>query len=211
MYASSLIIPMKKIEMQLEKVESYSDFNNSKSISVGRNTLAMIEDWSTQIEHAISRFNLLQSDCKTSSQIIDEILTYRYTEGHEKDEGLEQLNIEYSSPRIKLVNDYILVPIDTTSSGLKNWHQTVQKLNTEFPSIIELSGRVHQRSTTAIEDINETVYWIIHNKLKCLQRTINEVYYLQKYMTEYFNQDIFRVIERLGEIVNNVSKVNSNA
>lgn len=211
MYASSLIIPMKKIETHLEKVESYSDFDNNNSISVGIEILSIIEDWSAQIEYAISKFNLLQSDSDISDQSVEKILKHRYNMGHKSIKELKNANIKDESPRFKLLNDHLLVPIDTTSYGIKNWHQTVQKLYKEFPSLVELSGRIHQRSTFAIEELNETLYWIIHDKLKCLEKTINKIYRLHKYITEYFNKEIFQVIGAIGDIANSVSKVNSNA
>lgn len=202
---------MKEMKNKMKKAKSLAKFEGKQSLLIGLDTLSLINDWTKQIEYAIDSFTLKKRSDKSKDKAVKKILKNRLSKGFDKDISIEAKNLHKNSNRVEVVNQYILIPINISSHGIKNWHQLVELICSKFPSVIELSDQIHQRSTTANRDFTEVIYWIIKNRLKSLYQCTQKILHIQEFVTGYFNQEALDRINIIGEIANNITKVEKNA
>jgi hypothetical protein len=211
MYASSLVIPMKKIKNMMKKAKTHSKFENKRLILIGLDTLSTIDDWTKQIEYAVGSFRFKKRSDKDTDDIIKNLLQKRLSKGFTTEIPLEALESHKNSNRIEVVDQHSLIPINTSSQGIKNWHQLVELIYSQLPSVIELSDQVHQRSTTANREFTEVIYWIINDRLEHLHKTIKKIYNIQRFVTDHFNNEALNSANIMGEIANDITEVEKNA
>jgi hypothetical protein len=211
MYAFSLVIPMKKIKNMMKKAKKHPEFENKQLILIGLDTLSTINDWTKQIEYAVGSFTFKKRSDKDTDDTIKNLLQKRLSKGFTSEIPLEVLESHKNSNRIEVVDQHSLIPINTSSQGIKNWHQLVELIYSQLPSVIELSDQVHQRSTTANSEFTEVIYWIINDRLEYLHKTITKIYNIQRFVTDHFNNEALNSANIMGEIANDITEVEKNA
>ena len=195
----------------MKKAKTFPKFGNKQLILIGLDTLSTINDWTKQIEYAVGSFTFKRASDKDSDDIIKKLLQKRLSKGFGPEIPLESTESHKKSNRIEVVGQHSLIPINTSSQGIKNWHQLVELIYSQLPSVIELSDQVHQRSTTANSEFTEVIYWIINNRLDYLHETIKKIYNIQRFVTDHFNNEALNSANIMREIANDITEVEKNA
>lgn len=195
----------------MKKAKKHPEFENKQLILIGLDTLSTIDDWTKQIEYAVGSFTFKKRSDKDTDDIIKNLLQKRLSKGFTPEIPLEALESHKNSNRIEVVDQHSLIPINTSSQGIKNWHQLVELIYSQLPSVIELSDQVHQRSTTANREFTEVIYWIINDRLEYLHKTIKKIYNIQRFVTDHFNNEALNSANIMGEIANDITEVEKNA
>lgn len=195
----------------MKKAKAHSKFEDKQLILMGLDILPTINDYTEQIEYAVSSFTFKKRSDKDTDDIIKNLLQKRLSKGFTTEIPLEALESHKNSNRIEVVDQHSLIPINTSSQGIKNWHQLVELIYTQLPSVIELSDQVHQRSTTANREFIEVIYWIINDRLEYINKTIKKIYNIQRFVTDHFNNEALNSANIMGEIANDITEVEKNA
>lgn len=195
----------------MKKAKAHSKFEDKQLILMGLDILPTINDYTEQIEYAVSSFTFKKRSDKRQDDIIKNLLQKRLSKGFNLEISLQALESHKNSNRIEVVDQHSLIPINTSLQGIKNWHQLVELIYLQLPSVIELSDQVHQRSTTANSEFTEVIYWIINDRLDYLYKTIKKIYNIQRFVTDHFNNEALNSANIMRKIANDITEVEKNA
>lgn len=206
MYASSFILSVARVRTALERALALETLRRSdRALRIADDAIAALDDVGELLSVALPAVSLPGLEPADGDDAVEAILAARFADGFDANLAADTVERARETGRIDEVGTDVLVPIDETASGARNWWLLAELLVESLEAVVDGFRRVHRRATIDASDRVETAFWTVAERLVALSEALSEALAVGRFTRRTVRRDTSLLLEGAGQLATAVA------